>query len=103
MSWAKLIHKKVQKEAEPSQEPPKGTETEEGPAFTFKEFYPVNPPFGYVGIQVDTKTGKLEYLTIEPTMTVEEKEALGKLKTILMEEITFHYRFSKMKHLHRNT
>jgi flagellar protein FlaI len=86
MSWAKLIHRKVQKEAEPLQELQKEAKAEEGPAFTFKEFYPVNPPFGYVGIQVDTKTGKLQYLTIEPTMTVEEKEALAKLKTILMEE-----------------
>jgi flagellar protein FlaI len=87
MSWAKLIHRKVQKEAERLQEPQKEIKAEEAPAFTFKEFYPVNPPFGYVGIQVDTKTGKLQYLTIEPTMTVEEKEALVKLKAILMEEI----------------
>jgi flagellar protein FlaI len=86
MSWAKLIHRKVQKEAEPLQELQKEVKAEEEPAFTFKEFYPVSPPFGYVGIQVDTKTGKLEYLTIEPTMTVEEKETLVKLKTMLMEE-----------------
>ena len=69
MSWAKLIHRKTQKQAEPIQELQKEAKTEEEPAFTFKEFYPVNPPFGYVGIQVDTKTGKLQYLTVEPTMT----------------------------------
>ncbi len=52
----------------------------------FKEFYPVNEPFGYVGISIERETGKLSYLTIEPTMTDEEKQTLRKLKTILKEE-----------------
>jgi flagellar protein FlaI len=52
----------------------------------FKEFYPVNEPFGYVGISIERETGKLSYLTIEPTMTDEEKQTLAKLKTILKEE-----------------
>jgi len=86
MSWVKLLHRKVQVEAETIKEPVKGAKVEEEAAFTFKEFYPVNPPFGYVGIQVDTGTGKLQYLTVEPTMTIEEKIALAKLKTTLMEE-----------------
>lgn len=53
---------------------------------TFKEFYPVNEPYGYVGIQIEKETGKLQYLTIEPTMTDEEKQILTRLKTILKEE-----------------
>jgi flagellar protein FlaI len=65
---------------------PQSEQINEGTPLTFKEFYPVNPPFGYVGIQVDEKTGKLRYLTVEPTMADEEKQALAKLKTILMEE-----------------
>jgi len=56
------------------------------PSLTFKEFYPVNDPYGYVGIQMDKETGKLEYLTIEPSMTDEEKQILARLKMILKEE-----------------
>jgi flagellar protein FlaI len=52
----------------------------------FKEFYPVNEPFGYVGISIEKQSGKLSYLTVEPTMTDEEKQTLTRLKTILKEE-----------------
>ena len=85
MSWAKLFHRRNQKTAEAITLSPED-KTAEALSLTFKEFYPVNPPFGYVGIQVDTKTGALEYRTIEPTMTNPEKEALAKLKKILLEE-----------------
>lgn len=62
-------------------------ETKEKPPLTFKEFYPVNDiAYGYVGIQIDKETGKLQYLTVEPTMTDEEKQILARLKTILKEE-----------------
>jgi flagellar protein FlaI len=53
---------------------------------TFKDFYPVNPPYGHVGIEVDKETGKLQYLTIEPTMSKQERQTLKKLKTIIKEE-----------------
>ena len=43
----------------------------EEPETTYKEFYPVNPPFGFVGIQVDSD-GKKTYNVIEPTITEEE-------------------------------
>jgi len=52
----------------------------------FKEFYPVNAPFGYVGIDVNKETGKLQYLTVEPTMDEHEKQTLKRLKTIIKEE-----------------
>jgi len=52
----------------------------------FKEFYAVNPPYGYVGIDVDRKTGNLQYLVIEPIMTTEESRLLDRLKTIMIEE-----------------
>jgi len=53
---------------------------------TFREFYPVNEPFGYVGIQVEKETGKLQYLAIEPTINEQETRILNILKTILREE-----------------
>ena len=62
-------------------------ETRERSPRTFKEYYPVNNPFGYVGIEVVKETGKLRYLTIEPTMTDEENRILTRLKTILKEEV----------------
>lgn len=61
-------------------------ETKEKSPRTFKEFYPVNPPYGYVGIDVDKETGKLQYLTVEPTMDEHEKQTLKRLKTIIKEE-----------------
>jgi flagellar protein FlaI len=46
----------------------------------FKEFYPVNPPFGFVGIQVDDDNGKKTYFAIEPTMSEEENQILNAIK-----------------------
>jgi flagellar protein FlaI len=46
---------------------------------TYKEFYPVNPPFGYVGIQVEDD-GRMVYKVIEPTMTEEEQAILKSIK-----------------------
>lgn len=51
---------------------------------SFKEFYPVNPPFGFVGIQVDEDTGKAQYITFEPTLDEDEDEILESLKEILL-------------------
>ena len=51
----------------------------EEPDSIYKEFYPVNPPFGYVGIQVD-QDGKKIYNVIEPTMTEEEQIILASIK-----------------------
>lgn len=59
--------------------------TEETP-LTFKEFYPVSPPFGYVGIKAQKETGRLEYLIIEPSMDKSEKKVLERLKTIIKEQ-----------------
>jgi len=56
-------------------------------ALTFKEFYPVHAPFGYVGIEADERTGKLQYLVIEPTMNSQEQEALEEIKKHLKTEI----------------
>jgi len=61
-------------------------ETREKAPRTFKEFYPVNAPYGYVGIDIDKETGKLQYLTVEPTMDEDEKQTLRRLKTIIKEK-----------------
>ena len=54
---------------------------------TFRDFYPVNPPFGFVGIEVDEETGKMRYLTMEPTLTDDEVRILKGLKDILIERM----------------
>jgi flagellar protein FlaI len=61
-------------------------ESSKKPPHTYKEFYAVNYPYGYVRIQADKETGKLQYLTIEPTMTEQEEQALAHLKLILKEK-----------------
>ncbi len=53
----------------------------------FKEFYPVNPPFGFAGIQIDEETGALRYLVVEPTLTEEERGILAEVKHRLIERI----------------
>lgn len=53
----------------------------------FKEFYPVNPPFGFAGIQIDEETGGLRYLVVEPTLTEEESHILRGIKHRLIERI----------------
>jgi flagellar protein FlaI len=50
----------------------------------FKEFYPVNPPFGYVGIQVDEDNGKKTYYGIEPTLNEEETNILNAIKEAII-------------------
>lgn len=50
----------------------------------FKEFYPVNPPFGYIGIQVDKDNGKKTYYGIEPTLNEEEKNIINAIKEAII-------------------
>ena len=52
----------------------------------YREFYAVNYPHGYARIQADKKTGKLQYITVEPTMNDGETQALAELKSVLKEE-----------------
>jgi len=71
-----------------SEEKRNETETAaEGAARTFRDFYPVNPPFGFVGIEMDEETGRLRYLTVEPTLTEEEARILEEIKYILIERM----------------
>jgi len=62
-------------------------EPETAPEMTFRDYYEVNLPFGFVGIALDEETGNLRYLTLEPTLTEEEQEILLRLKGILIERM----------------
>jgi flagellar protein FlaI len=46
----------------------------------FRDYYIVNPPFGYAGIAIDPVTGKLTYLTLEPELSASEQEALNSIR-----------------------
>lgn len=77
------LKKKPTSEVQPQPETHVATETQ---PLTFKDFYPVAPPFGNVGIKVEPTTGRLVYLIIEPTMDKTEQETLLMLKYMLKEE-----------------
>jgi len=64
-------------------------------ALTFRDFYQVNPPFGYVGIDIDDETGKLRYVTVEPTLNDDEMRVLNELKDILIERMDIPLHFLK--------
>lgn len=74
------------KPASETQPQPETSQTQETQPLTFKDFYPVAPPFGNVGIKVEPTTGRLVYLIIEPTMDKTEQETLSMLKYMLKEE-----------------
>ena len=50
----------------------------------YKEFYPVNPPFGFVGIQIDDVNGKKIYNAIEPTLSEVESQILKSIKNSII-------------------
>ncbi len=54
---------------------------------SFRDFYSVNPPFGYVGIKIDKKTSRLTYQVIEPRIEDNEKWILKELKNVLIEKM----------------
>jgi flagellar protein FlaI len=56
----------------------------EASGYSFKEFYPVNSPYGFVGIQVDEDTGKGKYVTFEPTLDEDEWDTLDNIKDVLI-------------------
>jgi flagellar protein FlaI len=85
MANAKMVSRKVDQKAEPEKEKEQ-IEEEKGLPLTFKEFYPVNPPFGYVGVKAENQTGRLQYLVIEPSMDENEKETLEMLKEMVKAE-----------------
>jgi flagellar protein FlaI len=53
----------------------------------FRDFYPVNPPYGYVGIEVDENTGRLLYRVVEPSMKDNEQWILKEIKDSIIEQM----------------
>jgi len=68
------------------------TETNEGKGtkelkLAYKDFYPVNPPFGHVGIEIVEGLESPAYVAVEPTLSDQEARTLQELKTLLIEKI----------------
>jgi flagellar protein FlaI len=82
----KILRVRIKRKTKPEKGSAPKPELTEAAPLTFKEFYPVNPPFGYVGIKAEKETGRLLYLVIEPTMDEDEKRTLAMLKAMLKEE-----------------
>jgi flagellar protein FlaI len=59
----------------------------EASSYTFKDFYPVEPPFGYVGIEIVEGSGKLRYRIVEPTLEEDEHWILRELKDSIIERM----------------
>ena len=53
---------------------------------TFKEHYPLLPPYSYAAI-VEGKKGELSYSVLEPTLTPVDKSWIKELKSILWDEL----------------
>ena len=60
---------------------------EDQQSMAFRDFYPVNPPFGFVGIEINDERRSLMYHTVEPTLTDEEDALLDRIKKILIDRM----------------
>ena len=63
------------------------SENEDQQSMAFRDFYPVNPPFGFVGIEINDERRSLMYHTVEPTLTDEEDALLDRIKKILIDRM----------------
>ncbi len=59
----------------------------ESASMAFRDFYPVNQPFGYVGIEINEDKGTLKYHTVEPTLSEEEQGLLDRIKMRLVDRM----------------
>ncbi len=60
------------------------TETQ---GMSFRDFYPVNPPFGFVGIEINDERRSLMYHTVEPALTDDEAALLDRIKKLLIDRM----------------
>jgi len=60
---------------------------EEQQSMAFRDFYPVNPPFGFVGIEINDERRSLMYHTVEPTLTDDEDALLDRIKKLLIDRM----------------
>ncbi len=56
-------------------------------SMAFRDFYPVNPPFGFVGIEINEERKSLMYHTVEPSLTEEEAVLLDRIKKMLIDRM----------------
>jgi flagellar protein FlaI len=54
---------------------------------TFREVYPLNEPYAYAAITRDPSSGLMKYIVIEPALLEEEKQAIKRIKEILVQEL----------------
>ena len=62
-------------------------DTEENVSMAFRDFYPVNPPFGFVGIEIREEKGTLKYHVVEPNLTKDEQSLLDRIKELLIDRM----------------
>ncbi|MCW4012952.1 MAG: type II/IV secretion system ATPase subunit [Candidatus Bathyarchaeota archaeon] len=60
---------------------------EDQQSMAFRDFYPVNPPFGFVGIEINDERKSLMYHTVEPTLTDDEDALLDRIKKMLIDRM----------------
>jgi len=53
----------------------------------FRDFYPVNQPYGFVGIEINEDSGILKYHTVEPTLSEDEYELLTRIKSLIIDQM----------------
>jgi archaeal flagellar protein FlaI len=56
-------------------------------SMAFRDFYPVNPPFGFVGIEINEDKGTLKYNVVEPALNEEETELLKRIKNLIVDRM----------------
>jgi len=59
----------------------------ENAIMAFRDFYPVNPPFGFVGIEINEERGTLMYHVVEPNLNEDESELLDRIKHLLIDRM----------------
>jgi len=70
-----------------SQDPLDVEDNQVSEASVFKDFYPVKPPFGFAGIQINDETGEITYVPVEPTLNELEVQILEDLKENIIERM----------------
>lgn len=61
--------------------------SEENDSMAFRDFYPVNPPFGFVGIEIREENGTLKYHVVEPNLNEDEQSLLDRIKELLIDRM----------------
>ena len=54
------------------------------PYYIFKDFYPINPPFGHGGVEVLDEKGKMSYVSIEPSLSPVELQIIEEVKEFVV-------------------